>query len=178
MLLGMALFKLGMLSAQRSKGFYLTFVGIALAIGIPVILYGIHYQFEIDWEAPRFFFLGTQFNYWASVLVALGWISLVMLLCQGNWLPSVQRALAAVGRTAFSNYILQTIICTTIFYGHGFGLFGQVERSSLALIVIAIWVVQLPLSVVWLRHYRYGPLEWLWRSLAYWERQPFRQRGN
>lgn len=176
MLLGMAFFKLGILSAARSKAFYLTFVGLAVTIGIPVILYGIHYNFAIDWAAPKFFFVGTQFNYWASVLVSFGWLSLVMLLCRSKWLGSLKRALAAVGQTAFSNYILQTVICTTIFYGHGFGLFGQVDRAGQAIIVVVIWVFQIALSTLWLRHHYYGPLEWLWRSLTYWERQPFRRQ--
>ncbi len=176
MLLGMAFFKLGILSAARSKAFYLTFIGLAVTIGIPVILYGIHYNFAIDWAAPKFFFIGTQFNYWASVLVSLGWLSLVMLLYQSKWLESLKRALAAVGRTALSNYILQTVLCTTIFYGHGFGLFGQIDRAGQAIIVVVIWAFQIALSTLWLRHHYYGPLEWLWRSLTYWQRQPFRRQ--
>jgi len=176
MLLGMAFFKLGILSATRSKEFYATFISLAVAVGIPVILYGIHYNFAIDWQAPQFFFIGTQFNYWASVLVSIGWLSIVMLLCQSDWLGPLKRALAVVGRTAFSNYILQTIICTTIFYGHGFGLFGQIDRTGQALIVITIWVFQIVLSLLWLKHYHYGPLEWSWRSLTYWERQPFKRQ--
>ncbi len=175
MLLGMAFFKLGVLSGARSKVFYATSVCLALAVGIPVILYGIHYNFAIDWEAPQFFFIGTQFNYWASVLVSIGWLSLVMLLCQSDSLRLLKDALAAVGRTAFSNYILQTIICTTIFYGHGLGLFGLISRTGQATIVIVIWAFQIALSTLWLRRYRYGPLEWLWRSLSYWQRQPFRR---
>ncbi len=175
MLLGMALFKLGVLCAARSKAFYSTFIALALVIGIPVVLYGIRYNFAIDWAAPQFFFIGTQYNYWASILVSLGWVSLVMLWCQSDLLGPLKRALAAVGRTAFSNYILQTVICTTIFYGHGFGLFGQIDRTGQAAIMIFIWVFQLALSSLWLQHFRYGPLEWLWRSLTYWERQPFRR---
>jgi uncharacterized protein len=77
---------------------------------------------------------------------------------------------------AFTNYIMQTIICTAIFYGHGFGYYGQVERSGQIAIVAAVWVFQLIASPIWLRHFFFGPLEWLWRSLTYWQRQPFRRK--
>jgi uncharacterized protein len=69
---------------------------------------------------------------------------------------------------------MQTLLCGLIFYGHGLGLFGQVERAGQVLIVIAIWALQLILSPIWLRHFRFGPLEWLWRSLTYWTLQPMR----
>jgi uncharacterized protein len=90
---------------------------------------------------------------------------------------AVQRAakLALVGRMAFSNYILETIVCTTIFYGHGFGRFARFDRLQGALIVLAVWTFLFILSQVWLRYYYSGPLEWLWRSLTYWRRQPFRR---
>ena len=73
-------------------------------------------------------FLGSQFNYWGSLTMALGYIGLVMLAVRRGWLSALQARLAAAGRMAFTNYIAQTLICTTIFYGHGFGLFGHVDR--------------------------------------------------
>jgi uncharacterized protein len=79
-----------------------------------------------------------------------------------------------VGRTAFSNYILQTLICTTLFYGHGFGLFGSVSRVGQILICVAVWAVQLLIAPIWLRHFEYGPLEWMWRSLTYKRKMPMR----
>ncbi len=78
---------------------------------------------------------------------------------------------------AFTNYIAQTVICTTIFYGHGFGLFGVVERTGQIQIVVAIWIVQLIWSPIWLAFFRFGPMEWAWRSLSYWKRQPFLRSG-
>jgi uncharacterized protein len=175
MLLGMALFKLGVLSAERSGRFYGILIAIAVIIGIPVTIYGMHYNFSIDWEAPRFFFHGLQFNYWASIPTALGWIGIVMLLCRSPLLGLTKRALSAVGRTALSNYILQTIICTTIFYGHGLGMFGRVDRSGQALMVAAIWAFQIIASCLWLRYFSFGPLEWIWRTLVYMRVQPLRR---
>ena len=75
---------------------------------------------------------------------------------------------------AFSNYLLQTIVCTTLFYGHGLGLFGSLERWAQALLVTGLWVLALLISPLWLRRVRFGPIEWLWRSLTYWQIQPMK----
>jgi uncharacterized protein len=67
------------------------------------------------------------------------------------------------------------MICTTIFYGHGFGLFGKVERIGQFAIVLAVWTLQLVISPIWLQHFLFGPLEWLWRSLTYLQWEPLRR---
>ena len=118
-----------------------------------------------------------QANYWGSLFVSAGYIGLLMLFAQSRALPWLQKALAAVGRTALTNYLLQTILATAIFYGHGLGLFGSVERVGQIGVVAAIWAVQLVVSPLWLLHYRFGPFEWLWRSLSYWRLQPMRNRS-
>ncbi|NNM32961.1 MAG: DUF418 domain-containing protein [Gemmatimonadetes bacterium] len=178
MLLGMALFKLGVLTGSRSPRFYRGLVAVAGLVGIPMVVFGLRRNVASGWDTPEFFLLGLQYNYWGSLLVSLGWIGAVMLVCGNPNLARWTRPLAAVGRTAFTNYILQTVICTTIFYGHGFGLFGRVERTGQALIVLSVWAFQLAVSPLWLRRFRYGPLEWLWRSLAYKRRQPFRRLAH
>lgn len=66
---------------------------------------------------------------------------------------------------ALSNYLTHSIVCTTRFYGCGLNLYGTINRTGLALIVLSIWAAQLAYSPIWLRHFRYGPAEWLWRSL-------------
>ena len=142
---------------------------------MPVIAYGVWSNFRAGWIVPYSLFVGSQFNYWGSVAVALGWIDLVMLVVRSGRLAGLQRRLAAVGRTAFSNYILQTLLGLVIFYGTGFGLFGSVERVGQLGIVIAIWVVQLVVAPIWIRHFEFGPLEWLWRSLTYGRAQPMRR---
>ena len=178
MLIGMALFKWGVFSAARSKAFYGTLVGVAAFAGIPLVLYGVQRNIGSEWSFEYARFIGSQYNYWASILVSLGWIGLVMLVCQAPGLGAITRPFAAAGRMAFTNYLLQTVICTTIFYGHGFGLYGQVSRVEQILIVLAVWIVQLILSPLWLRYFRFGPMEWLWRSLSYWRRPPMRRRAE
>lgn len=173
MLLGMALFKIGVITAQADVRIYQRLILAAALLGLPLIIGGMVWNFRNEWALSSMF-IGAQFNYWGSVLVSLGWMSLLILALQKNALTSLTNRLAAVGRMAFSNYIMHTLICGFIFYGHGLGLFGQVERWGQLLIVLGIWALQLWLSPIWLRHFRFGPLEWLWRSLTYWKLQPMR----
>ncbi|WP_232703463.1 DUF418 domain-containing protein [Halobacterium wangiae] len=171
MLFGMALFKWGVLTNDRSTRFYRRLVVVGAASGLAVVLAGVWYVEAADWSASAALFW-IQFNYWGSLPLAGAYVGLVMLYAR--WRPGgvVTRTLAAVGRTAFSNYVLQSVLATTVFYGHGLGLFGRVSRVEALGVVAAIWAVQVVLSVVWLRYFRYGPMEWLWRVLTYGERQP------
>ena len=119
--------------------------------------------------------MGMQFNYWPSIAVSLGYVGLVMLACRTAALRPFTRPFAAVGQTALTNYLLQTVLCTTIFYGHGLGWFGSVDRVGQVGVVAAVWALQLVASPLWLRRFRFGPAEWAWRSLTYGERQPLRR---
>jgi len=175
MLIGMALFKLRVFSAQRSAKLYWTFIAAAVLVGFPVIMYGVHHDIAAGWEFRNAFFIGYQYNYWASMLVSLGWVGAAMLVFQSQTLRRFTKPVAAVGRMAFSNYIFDTVVCTTIFYGFGFGMFGKISRVTQIEVVMAIWMAQLILSSIWMQHFQFGPLEWLWRSLTYWKRQPFRK---
>jgi uncharacterized protein len=173
MLLGMALYKWGVVTAKRSPRFYAAMAIIGLIVGLSAATSGVQQNFAHDWEmAFSRFGPGFQFNYWGSLLVSGGYIGLVMLWAQWGGLARLQAALAAVGRMALSNYLLHTLIATTIFYGHGFGLFGSVERTGQVIIVLAFWACQLVWSPIWLHYFRFGPAEWLWRSLTYWRLQP------
>jgi uncharacterized protein len=175
MLFGMALFKMGILKGEKSRKFYRNFMLIGFGIGFPLIALGIVQNFANDWDPKFYFAYGFQYNYFGSIFVAFGYIGLIALWSKSDFLTDLKRRLAAVGRMAFTNYILQSIICTIIFYGFGFGLFNQIERFPQQLIVLAIWIFQLAVSPWWLKRYRFGPLEWLWRTLTYWKRQPLRR---
>ena len=99
-------------------------------------------------------------------------VALVMLVVKAGAAQRLTRRLAAVGRMALTNYLAQTVICTFIFFGWGLGYFAQIERKWLPLFVVGVWVLQLMWSPWWLARYRFGPAEWLWRSLTYGRRQP------
>ena len=175
MLIGMALYKLDVFSARLSRRFYGALVAAALVAGIPVEAYGVALDFEFGWALDWSLLQGRQFNYWPSIAVGLGYVGLVMLACRTSALRPATRPFAAVGQMALTNYLLQTVICTTIFYGHGLGYYGSVDRLGQLGIVIGVWTVQLIASPLWLRRFRFGPAEWLWRSLTYATRPPFRR---
>jgi uncharacterized protein len=174
MIVGMALFRWGVLSAERTKRFYRLAALIGLGAGLPMVASGVVRNFAENWRMEFSMFAGWQFNYWGSLFVALGYIGLAMLFCRSTVWPGLKKLLSDVGRMAFSNYLLQTLICTTLFYGHGFGLFGRVERTGQILIVFAIWIALVLFARMWLKSFRFGPAEWLWRSLTYRKWQPFR----
>ena len=107
--------------------------------------------------------------------LALGYMAGLTLLMQNNAWRARLSPLAAVGRMALTNYLLQSVVATTLFYGYGFGLFGQVGPALGVLVTLAIFTAQIPLSVWWLDRFQYGPVEWLWRTLTYLRWQPLRQ---
>jgi len=174
MLLGMALIKWRFLAAERSNRFYIILLVVGAAVGLPVVMYGAAQNFAHDWSYKYSMYVGAQYNYWGSLLLALAYISAAMLICRNSWLPRIRSLFSSVGRMAFSCYILQTLICTTLFYGHGFALYGRIPRWGQALLVIGIWTALIMICNSWLARYRFGPLEWLWRSLTYRKRQPMR----
>jgi uncharacterized protein len=178
MLIGMALFKLGIFGAERSRAFYLRMMSLGFGFGLPIVVYGVVYRNASGWNIRSAFFAGSQFNYWGSLLFAAGWIGLVMLGCQKKSMERLTRPLASVGQMALSCYLLQTIICTTIFYGHGLGLYGSVDRLGQVLIMVAVWAFLLLFCPFWMNRFRFGPFEWLWRSLTYLRLQPIKARRD
>jgi len=166
MMIGMGLFKLGFFSGRSPVWVYV----VTLVLGI-VALSVIGYQALLNWDA-RFDFMhmmsqGTLANATLSIFGSLGYAALFVLLVKAG-ARFLTEPLAAVGRMAFTNYITQSLIMTTIFWsGRGFGLYGEIDRPTLMAIVFAIWALQLIWSPLWLSRFSMGPLEWLWRSLSY-----------
>jgi uncharacterized protein len=169
-LLGMALYKWGVLTGERSTRLYRRLVAGGV-VGVATVLAGVWYIEANEWSAGAALFW-RQFNYVGSLLVAGGYVGLVTLYARRRPDGPVTRAFAAVGRTAFTNYLLQSVVATTVFYGHGLGLFGAVSRAEALGMVVAFWAIEILVSVAWLRRYRFGPVEWVWRTLTYGERQP------
>tara|TARA_R110002072_G_scaffold148743_10_gene296295 strand:+ start:581 stop:1768 length:1188 start_codon:yes stop_codon:yes gene_type:complete len=178
MLIGMALFKNGFLSARLKFPTY-------FAIGVPSLLFGLalsawssehalasNFALETAWQT-------TGSNYVGSLFAALGYAAAIMVICKSGWLGWLVHVFAATGRMAFTNYLTQTLIMTFIFVGApGLGLFGTVERIDQAKLVLLVWALQLIWSPLWLHRFRFGPFEWAWRSLTYGRLQPLlRQRG-
>ena len=175
MLIGMGLMKSGFLTGDKSPRIYLTWMIIGYVIGLPIVYYGMISAIAHDFDFLWYLICGEHFNYLASILVALANISLIIMLYKKGLLVWLTARLQSVGRMALSNYLVHTLVFTTVFYGYGFGLFGRLERFPLFLMVLAMWAVQMLYSPWWLERFRFGPAEWLWRSLTYWKRQPMRR---
>jgi uncharacterized protein len=171
MLLGMALYKWQVFSSVRSSRFYLRMTLTGLSVGFLLSGLGVFLNFKNQWIMEFSMFLGEQFNYVGSVGTALGYTGLVMLLSKSKGCAGMKSRFSAVGRMAFTNYILMTLICTFLFYGHGLGLYGSVERKLQVIIVLAIWILIMTISPLWLKRFRFGPLERIWRVLTYWSWQ-------
>jgi uncharacterized protein len=175
MLLGMAFVKMGVFSASRSKMFYLILCVIGYGAGLPVAYLSARGAIASDFSFVESFMIRGPLNLFGGPLVALGHVGMIMLVCRSGILSGLRRRLADAGRMALSNYIGQTLICTTIFYGYGLGLYASFDRSALMLFVAGVWAVELIVSPLWLGRFRFGPLEWLWRTLTYGKRQPMRK---
>ncbi len=176
MLLGMALFKSGMLTGEWSTARYCKWAIACFLVGLPVLLGLAIYQVQSGYSGLAI--LGAQmpmpipFN----VVLTVGWAALIMLLIRTAASAAVRARLAATGRMAFTNYLATSIVMTTIFYGYGLGLFGSVSRAALYLFCLGMWAAMLLWSKPWLDRFHYGPFEWLWRSLARRRLQPMQRR--
>ncbi|MDX1507277.1 MAG: DUF418 domain-containing protein [Woeseiaceae bacterium] len=175
MLIGMALMQLGVLDASRSDGFYRSMVLAGYGIGMPLVVFSAVSLQAHDWDPLWTFRIGYVPNYFGSVAMAFGHIGVTMLIVRSGWWAGLMARLAAVGRMALSNYLLQSVVMTTIFYGHGLGWYTQFSRLEQMGFVAGLLAVQLVVSPWWLSRFRFGPVEWLWRSLTYWRRQPLRR---
>jgi uncharacterized protein len=109
-------------------------------------------------------------------LLAIGYAGFIMVLIRIKILNWLWRTLATTGRMAFTNYFLQTIICTIFFYGYGMGYYGTFSQAKLYFMVAEVSLIQIVFSVIWLRHFTMGPVEWLWRYLIYLEKLPFKKK--
>lgn len=174
MMLGMALMKWGVFTASRPRAFYAAMTLLCYGIGLPAVALGAHRLTEHGFDTVYVLTAGWWYNYLGSIPVALGHVGLFMLIATSGIFRRATAALAAVGRMALSNYLLQSIICVPLFAGWGLGLFGQLDRIELAGVIAAIWAFQLIASPLWLARFRFGPAEWIWRTLTYGRPQPMR----
>jgi uncharacterized protein len=174
MMVGMALYKLGFFAGKYKNNTLIVNGIFALMLALVIIISGVEYNFAVNWSLESMF-IGIQFNYWGSILMAYGYLCLLVVFCRaqsGQWL---KHALASVGRMALTNYLLQSLFCGFIFYGWGLGLFGSTQRWEQFAIVICIWLLQLILSTWWMSRFQFGPIEWLLRSATYAKVQPMQK---
>jgi uncharacterized protein len=182
MLIGMALFGLGYFSNKCSTSTYLMGLILGYGIGIPVG-YVIYHGFDLGTlnygKYVDAFRVNHQVLYDVKrIFLCLGHASLIMLVFRSRVVPWLMKALANVGQMAFTNYLMQSIICTLFFYGYGLGNYNKLKLHELYYVVGSVWIFQLIASSIWLRYFRFGPFEWLWRSLTYWKKQPMKKEDT
>lgn len=178
MLVGMALMKWGVFTAERSAGFYARMAGWGYALGLPLTAFSAWDLYRHGFDGIYVMRVGGIANYVGAFVVALAHVGLVMWLAKTGTLRGLMDRFAAVGRMALTNYLAHSLIMTTIFYGYGLGLYGEVPRLAQMGFVAALIALQLAWSPWWLARYRFGPAEWAWRSLSYWKRQPMRAKAK
>ena len=154
MLIGMGLLKLGFFSAQRSwrEYMWLAVAGYAIGLSVNAISASVEIQNGFDALSKA----KTQCIYdFQRLIVALAHVSVLMMIVKSGALRQVTSALAAVGRTALSNYLLESVVCTIIF--DQFKLFGRLQRFQLYFVVLAVWTFQVVVTKFWIKHFRFGP---------------------
>lgn len=174
MLLGLALYRNGFLKGQLSARKYGAVMVFCLIAGFLSVGNGLIQNESSGWSFPFAFFAGALWNYWGSILVAIGYMAAVGLLLTATTYRFGFAALADVGRAALSNYLLQSVCCISVFYGFGGGLFGTMERYQTAFVVLGVWTLQLLLSRLWFKKHTKGPVEGIWNKITYSNWVPYR----
>ena len=173
--IGMALYKSGFLLGKSSTSVYtiVAIVGIGVGLAINYVFAKEQYQLKFD----QFQFTQKwKFSYYEirRVFQTTGYLSLLILLYKAVPFRKILNVFAPVGQMAFTNYLSQSIITSIIFYG--FVMYGKLQRFEVYYVVGAIWLFQIVSSHLWLGYFRFGPFEWVWRSLTYLKKQPMKKR--
>ncbi|HVH58120.1 MAG TPA: DUF418 domain-containing protein [Vicinamibacterales bacterium] len=173
MLLGMALLKWGFLDGRRSAATYARAAVVCIPLGLTLAGWGVVELERVRYAMPERT-IPDIWNYVGAVFASVGYAAALLLLLEYDLVRSLRGRLASVGQMALSNYLLQSTIASIIFLGWGFDFVGRADYAGQLLVCAAIWLFQLAVSPWWLARYRFGPAEWVWRSLTYWHRQPMR----
>jgi uncharacterized protein len=180
-LVGMGLHKLRFFNGTWPRWLYAVIPLVLAPIGWFITYRGVLYNESIHWNEDWYgteslWHKGVYYNYYGSLLCALGYISAGVVLALITARPALRVLhvclvpIRAVGRMALTCYLTETLIGTTLFYGHGFGKFGMFTRAELLFeVVLPAWAGILMFATLWLTLFRQGPLEWLWHSIVYWD---------
>jgi uncharacterized protein len=174
MLIGIALFKWRVLSAEKSFRFYGLMASMGYLIGLSINYYELRIVLDNQFSFLSLSKANLTYDL-GRIAVCFGHIGLIMIVVKSGFLRWLQFRFAALGKMALTNYIMHSVICMLVFTGVGFGLFGKLQRFELLYVVFSIWIFQLIVSPIWLRYFQFGPLEWLWRNLSYQKMHPIRK---
>jgi len=170
MLIGMGLYRLGVLTLQQPAGIYLAMLVAGYGVGLTINYLETRWILEHRFSALSFAQSNISYDL-GRLAMTIGHLGLLLLIVRWDIMPWLRRAFAAVGQMAVTNYLMHSVICGILFIG--FRQFNQLARHELYYVVLAVWIFQLVMSPIWLRYFRFGPVEWLWRYLTYLKRPPF-----
>jgi uncharacterized protein len=176
MFIGMAFYKTGILMGKATVKLY----AIMSIAGFAAGLFLSYHHLKPIIESKFNFYdytknVSISFYEAGRICRTFGIFGTLMLLYKSGVFKWFFRLMRPVGQMAFTNYLMHSIACAIIFYGIGFGLYGQFERYQIYLVVLGIWAIQIVWSHVWLGYFQYGPFEWIWRQLTYWKKLPLRK---
>jgi len=174
MMIGMGLYKNGFILGQESRATYMKIGSRMMAVSLPFFIAFAAIAYAQDFNTIWMMNITQAWSVLPRLMMIIGYVALLILVVQRFQNSSAIQRVAAAGRAAFSNYLGTSILMTFIFYGWGLGYFERFGRFELQLFVLGAWVLMLLWSQPWLTRFRYGPLEWLWRSLAKGQAQPMR----
>ena len=179
MFLGMAFFKTGIITGNASaKLYWLMFIG---GMGLGLLLSYFNQKAVIDNHFSQYEYTkNVSFNFYQiqRMLRSLGLFGLIMLMYKSGFFKWFFAIFRPVGQMAFTNYLMQSLIGALFFYGIGLNYFGKLERYELYIYTGVVWIIEIIWSHIWLHYFRFGPLEWAWRSLTYWKKQPLKKNNS
>ena len=174
MMMGMALFKLGVLTLEAKTRTYVAMMAGGYAIGFPLNIYEANWIMSHGFSGLAYHQANITYDF-SRLAQTMGHLGLLGLFLKSGILPWLRQSMAAVGRMALTNYLTHSLVALIIFVFLGY--WGLLSRHELYFIVFTVWAVQLVISPIWLRHFYFGPVEWLWRYLTYGKAPHFRKGG-
>jgi uncharacterized protein len=178
MLFGMALMKSGLFTGGWDHARVRRLMLVCYAISLPAMAALTAWQYASGFNPIVLMGVFLSWSIPFRVVMTVAHAALIVLLVTRFANSAVIARVAVAGRMAFTNYLMTSIVMTTIFYGYGLGLFGYVGRAEVYLFVLGMWALILLWSKPWLDRFAYGPFEWLWRSLARLRLQPMRRTNH
>lgn len=172
MMLGMAFFRLGILTLEVRTRTYVAMMAGGYAVGLTASVLEARWMMDHGFSALAYAQAGVSYDL-SRLSMTIGHLGTLMLFLRSGLLPFVRQSMAAVGRMALTNYLTHSVVALIIFVFLGW--WGVLERHQLYFIVAAIWAMQFVLSPIWLRNFHFGPVEWLWRYLTYGKKPVFRK---
>jgi uncharacterized protein len=173
--IGAGLLRAGVFSRER-LGVHRRLIATGLLVGLPIVVFGVLLPGLTG--SDRLKWLMGTLNMLGGPLMSLAYLGLATLLAASGILRPAVAAVARVGRMALTNYLTETVVATFLMYHWGLGWFGSVSPSQQVLIVLLVYAGLLVISTIWLRFFKFGPMEWLWRTFTYLRPQPLVRRAG